>query len=420
MSGFSQSYAQKQSLNLSLKQWLPILQTPLQDLEKYLKNISYENPFLDVTKPKEQIKKLRTPYYNDYVGNSLESSFVENTLLYEESLTDKLIEQIVPPTFPTPNSQKVALEIIQDIDDAGFFDGDIQEIATLCSVTDSFVESIRLRFATLEPTGIGARDMEESFLFQLDALERPIDNELYEFTCKVIDNLKQMDKFVKHHRFEEAKELIKGFNQTPSLHYVSDDPVVVPDFFVSVGDDIDIKANSQYYPDIKIKDSFKNKSSVLKEKLKEARDTLNLLQLRKNTLYNIVMLIVQKQISFFVGGELKPYTMRELAGELGYDESTISRAVSNKYIECERGVFSMKSFFTNAVSSKGISSSELKSFMQSLIEYEDHETPLTDQDILDKIEQRYGLKMVRRTITKYRKLLDIPSSKERKKLYKIG
>jgi RNA polymerase sigma-54 factor len=131
------------------------------------------------------------------------------------------------------------------------------------------------------------------------------------------------------------------------------------------------------------------------------------------------LIIVEKQIGFFVGSELKPLTMAQVADELGFEESTISRAVSNKYIKCERGTYSLKSFFTNAVS-KNLSSSEIKNFMKNLIENEDKENPLTDEDIIELVMKRYNMSMVRRTITKYRKLLDIPSSKERKKVYKIN
>jgi RNA polymerase sigma-54 factor len=146
---------------------------------------------------------------------------------------------------------------------------------------------------------------------------------------------------------------------------------------------------------------------------------VNLLGLRKSTLYKIVLLIVEKQISFFVGGELRPYSMQELANEIGFAESTISRAVANKYIECTLGTFPLKHFFSNAVNNKDLSSSEIKNYIKSLVEYENKELPLTDQDILDAIQKKFNLQMVRRTITKYRKILDIPSSKERKKLYKV-
>ena len=107
--------------------------------------------------------------------------------------------------------------------------------------------------------------------------------------------------------------------------------------------------------------------------------------------------------------------MNTLATELSFAESTISRAISNKYIESKKGVFALKSFFTNAVSTKELSSSEIKNFINQQIEYENKEEPLTDDDLLIKIEQRFNIKMVRRTITKYRKLMNVPSSKERKK-----
>ena len=185
-----------------------------------------------------------------------------------------------------------------------------------------------------------------------------------------------------------------------------------------INEDIDIRINNSYYPDLKVKNPFNTKNENIKEKLKEAKDLVNLLSLRKSTLYKIVLIIVEKQISFFVGGELRPFSMQEIAAELGFAESTISRAVSNKYIECNLGIFPLKYFFSNAVD-KDLSSSQIKSYIKSLVDYENKEEPLTDEVILEFIEKKFGLKMVRRTITKYRKILDIPSSKERKKLYKV-
>jgi len=196
-------------------------------------------------------------------------------------------------------------------------------------------------------------------------------------------------------------------------------PYIIPDFFVDIEDDITVRINNSYYPDIIVKDPFKTKNVELKHKLKEARDLVNLMELRKSTLYKLVLLIVEKQIRFFIGGELKPLTMVHIAEEIGFEESTISRAVSNKYIQCERGTFSLKSFFTNAVA-KNLSSSEIKNFVSELIKNESHDKPLTDQDLVDTVIEKFKIKMVRRTITKYRKLLSIPSSKERKKIYKLN
>ena len=405
------STAQKQNLNLSLKLWLPMLQTSIQDLESYLTNLSYENPFLEVTKSKD--------FYSNFTSNGTSGEFVESLAFYSNSLNDKLSDQIENESlFPTPNSKKVALEILCDIDENGYFDGDIEKIATTCNVYKEYVESIRQRFARLEPSGVGALDLQESFLFQLDAIDRKIDDELYNFTKKIIKDIAHVDKYAAHHRFNDAKDIIKYFNNPPAIDYMNDNVQVVPDFFVEINEDIEIKINNAYYPDIKVKNPFITKNENIKEKLKEAKDLVNLLNLRKSTLYKIVLIIVEKQISFFVGGELRPFSMQEIAAELGFAESTISRAVSNKYIECNLGIFPLKYFFSNAVD-KDLSSSQIKSYIKSLVDYENKDEPLTDENILEFIETKFNLKMVRRTITKYRKILDIPSSKERKKLYKV-
>ncbi|WP_415396214.1 RNA polymerase factor sigma-54 [Sulfurimonas sp. CS5] len=401
-STFNLNTSQKQGLQLSLRLWLPLLQAPVQDLETIFKEHSFENPFLE--------------YQSSFESNYSSGGFIEEINLHKDSLHDVVLNQLEAPLFPTPNSQKVAHEILLYIDSDGYFEGDIESIALKCNTTNDFVEKIRERFCYLDPSGIGAKDLIESFEFQLSQLF--IDEELNKFIQKIIQNLKNIDKFHKHHRFDEATDIIKRFKSPPAVDFQEENTYIVPDFFVEVGDDISVKINHSYYPDIVIKDPFKSKNDELKDKLKEARDLVNLLELRKSTLYKLVLLIVERQMGFFIGSELKPMTMAQIASDIGFEESTISRAVSNKYIKCDRGIFSLKSFFTNAVS-KNLSSSEIKNYIQNLIENEDHNIPLTDQDLVDKVMLRFNMKMVRRTITKYRKLLDIPSSKERKKIYKV-
>lgn len=405
---------QKQSLQLSLKLWLPLLQAPLNELEMIFKEYSYENPFLE----------CNSSFESNYSSSSSlgeteydKRNFIENSSIYKASLYEKIDEQIDDHLFPTPKSKKIAQEILFYINNEGYFEGDIEKIAIKQNVTNEFVESIRKRFKYFDPCGVGALDMRESFQFQLDELD--LDEDLYHFMQILIDNLNNIHKYHKHHYFEDAKSIIKKFNNPPAIAYQDEDPYIIPDFFVDVGDDITVRINDDYYPDITVADPFKTKNDELRNKLKEARNLVNLLDLRKSTLYKLVLLIVEKQIRFFVGSELRPLTMSEIADELGFEESTISRAVSNKYIKCSQGTFPLKHFFTNAVS-KNLSSSEIKNFLKQLVENEDHDKPLTDQDIVDMVKQRYSLEMVRRTITKYRKLLDIPSSKERKKFYKIN
>ena len=397
---------QKHTLQLSLRLWLPLLQTSVTELNEVCKSAESENPFI----------KCRTYDYIQSSDSGGKSGFIENNAYIQTSLYEQLLQQINPPTFPTPRSQKVATKIIEFIDEEGFFDGNEEQIATECGVTDEFVQSVRKRFKTLEPVGVGAKDLSESFMFQLDDLK--VDDALYSLCTKMISDLTKIDRYYTHHRFSDASAVIKKFKNPPAIDYIAQDPCIIPDFFVEVGDDIKIRINHKEYPDLEIKDAQIAKSPLLKQQLKEARDMVNLLELRKSTLYKLILVIVQKQLRFFVGGELVPMTMAEVASELGFEESTISRAVSNKYIQCQRGTLSLKSFFTNALKNK-LSSSEVKNFIKQLIENENRQMPLTDGEIADKILERFALQMVRRTITKYRKQLLIPSSKERKKIYRF-
>jgi RNA polymerase sigma-54 factor len=405
---------QKQSLQLSLRTWLPLLQAPLQELDTLFKEYSYENPFLEVKSSFESNNYTSSSFNNNSDDNK--RGFIENMSIYKESIYDKIEEQICAPLFPTPVSEKVAREIMFFINDEGYFEGDIEQIAITTNVTNEFAEKIRKRFQYLEPCGVGACNLKESFLFQLQELD--LDEELSKFTMILIENLQNIDKYHKHHRFDQSVDIIKKFNNPPAIDYIEDQPYIIPDFFVEVNDDINIKINNDYYPDIVVSNAFKTKNEDIKTKLKEARDLVSLLELRKSTLYKLILIIVEKQISFFIGSELKPLTMSDVAKELGFEESTISRAVSNKYIKCERGTYSLKSFFTNEVS-KNLSSSEIKNYISSIIVNEPHDKPFTDQDLVDMVMKRYNMNMVRRTITKYRALLDIPSSKDRKKIYKM-
>ena len=153
---------QKQNMQLSLRMWLPLLQAPLQELDALLEQHSYENPFL------EHMSSFEISDSSRYDGDT-KRGFIENTSTYKESLYDKLLGQICEPLFPTPRSQKIALEILQHIESDGYFTGDIEQIAIECNTTNEFVETIRKRFGYLEPYGVGAINNEESFLFQLEA-----------------------------------------------------------------------------------------------------------------------------------------------------------------------------------------------------------------------------------------------------------
>ena len=191
----------------------------------------------------------------------------------------------------------------------------------------------------------------------------------------------------------------------------------MPDIFVEFKkEELTIRINHAFYPDISVSqiDKYDN---FAKQKFKEARQLVKLLDLRKATLYNVALVLIEKQYAFFMGGELRPLRLQDVADELGFNESTISRAISEKYLECERGIFAFKEFFSNAIGN--ISTSEIKHYLEHLVKSEPHEKPFSDKILHEQVELRFGIQMVRRSISKYRQELDIPSFKERKFLYKL-
>ena len=412
---------QKQIPRLSMQTWLPLLQCSLSDLDKHLQVISNENPCLEVGSGFEVSEsssaRSHQAYleYQNHVSNA-SSDEIEWMSVSSQSLYEKLDEQIAAPLFPTPISQRIAKQIIYYINDEGYFEGDVDAIAEELETDPYQVEKVRQRFAYLEPPGVGAKDYKESFLFQLGDVE--MDDELSILVSAMITRFESMEKFVNHPRLHDAKEVISHLRNPPALAYMESEPPILPDLFVAFKNGgFTIKMNNAFYPDLKVTqiDKYDN---FAKQKFKEARELVKLLDLRKATLYNVTLVLLEKQYDFFMGGELQPLKLQNVADELGFNESTISRAISDKYLETERGVFSFKEFFSNAIGS--VSTAEIKHFLQRLVNSEDQDKPFSDKILHEKIEERFGVKMVRRSIAKYRQELEIPSFKERRFLYKLS
>ena len=199
----------------------------------------------------------------------------------------------------------------------------------------------------------------------------------------------------------------------------------IPDILVQEEDgNITVRTNDECYPiielnQLQVDSASKDTQSYMKTKIKEAKDLIDALEMRKATIKKVGLMIVDYQYDFLTGGEMKPMKLKDIAQELGYAPSTISRAISNKYLECKRGIFPIKSFFTTAIEGD-VSNASIKDFLSEIIKSENKKKPLSDIKILTMIEEHFGLKIVRRTITKYRKQLNIASSSERKKLYEMG
>lgn len=406
ISMLKQQVVLKQQARLSMKTWLPLLQTSTPDLIRYIYESAEKNPLIEIKTP----HKHNTYMPNFSVASGGTSEVLEKIVTQSESLYDKLESQIVPPLFPTSQSQDIAHHIIEYITEEGYFDGDIEEIAEYFDVSATTVEKIRMRFCYLEPTGVGARDLIESLLFQLDELN--VEDNVYELAKSMIHDFESMDKYVKHEYYPDAYQIIKRLKNPPAAAYLQESKVIIPELFIIQREgELEVSVNGKYYPDVTI--SKTQSADFNKQKLEDARNFIKLLDLRKNTLQKIGIYLAHKQHEYFFGGVLKPLIMQEVADHLGYNQSTISRAVSGKYLECDRGVIALKELFQSGISGK-VTSHDIKNFIRELIRQETPTKPLSDQTITNHVNRMFSISITRRSIAKYRTQLGIASSSSRK------
>ncbi|WP_104695026.1 RNA polymerase factor sigma-54 [Helicobacter salomonis] len=413
--------APKNKLSATLKSWLPILQSGPLEIEETLQAYAKDNPCVQVqsalsadfsTCQMHKVARSNTPSLKNTMSDKIESLSVRESTLYET-----LNQQLLPPLFPTEISVQIAQDIIDNINQEGYFEGDVCDLALALGVCVEDYEKVRQRFAYLDPPGVGARDLQESFFFQLSQ-HSELDAPIYELCTQILDDLAQHREYSHVAGYAQAMKIITSFKNPPALDFHDPSPLVIPDILVlEEQGEISVQLNDSYYPKVVIEEpKIKESHDYLKEKLKEARDLIDALQMRQQTILKIGLMLVEYQYDFFKGKEIKPMRLVDIANEFGYSPSTISRAISNKYLECTRGIFPIKSFFTTALEGD-ISNASIKDFILERIKTEDPLKPLSDLKILELVEAKFNLKMVRRTITKYRKLLNIASSSERKKLY---
>lgn len=430
MAKLRQNIATKSKLSSTLKSWLPILQSPINELEETLSKISEDNPCIEIksgfsTSLQDNLAATKQKRSLNSPKNSIGDK-VELLTIYEKGLIESLEEQIAPPLFPTKRSQDIAFEIIYSLDNEGFFSIEMDEFLSALKEKNiesniDEVEKIRKRFCHLEPSGIAAKNLEESLIFQLDVSD--LEGQDYDIAAQIIRNLENHVKFKKYKNYEKIMNTIKKFSRIPSIEYQEDSTAVIADIIITQMDNnIELNLNESYYPSMIIeKPTLKNveQDSYFKTKMKEARDLVDALDMRRATIRKIGLMIIEYQYDFFIGGEIKPMKLKDLADEFGHSPSTISRAIANKFLECNRGVFPIKSFFTTAIDGD-TSNASIKDFLNDLIKNENKQKPLSDIKILELIEKKFELKMVRRTITKYRKQLGILGSSQRKRMYEMS
>ncbi|MGE4395933.1 MAG: RNA polymerase factor sigma-54 [Sulfurimonas sp.] len=413
------SVENKHKLSNTLRNWLPILHSSLSDLGEAMAPFVDSNPVVEVSSGYEEDFEKRIP--KKIISSSISNSRteqIEALTIQNRSLFDVLDEQLEAPLFPTPISQKIASFVVANLDENGYYEGNSEEFCANNGIEMAEFEKIRLRFAHVEPVGIGAKNLSESFLFQLDSSD--VSDEAYSLAVKVIEDLENIYAYSDEKNFPEVMRVLGTFKNPPSIEYQEESSQIVPDLMIFFNEDeqIEVKLNDAYYPTIHIDTNYGVEHEFISQKIKEAKSLVDALDMRKATLYKVGLMIVEYQYEFFTGGSIMPLTLKTLADEFGHNPSTISRAIANKYIACNRGIFAMKEFFTTAID-EDVSNAAIKEFVVNLVKNENRAKPLSDMKLLELIQEKFKVQMVRRTIAKYRKQLNIAGSSERKKLYHL-
>ncbi|MDD2789272.1 MAG: RNA polymerase factor sigma-54 [Sulfurimonas sp.] len=415
----TQSVENKHKLSNTLRNWLPILHSSLGDLGEAMAPFVESNPLIEISSGYEEEFEKRIPkkVLAGAVSNS-RTEQIEALTIQNRTLYDVLDEQLEAPLFPTPLSQDIALFVIENLDENGYYEGETQSFCEKKGISEAEFEKVRLRFAYIEPVGIAAKNLAESFLFQLDNAE--ISDKGYALALEVINNLQDIHDYSSKEDFAEVMHVIGKFRNPPSIDFGEESAQIVADLMIYFNDEdgIEVRLNDSYYPSIHINTDYGVEHEYVAQKIKEAKSLVDALDMRKATLYKVGLMIVEYQYAFFTGGAIMPLTLKTLADEFGHNPSTISRAIANKYIACDRGVFAMKEFFTTAID-EDVSNAAIKEFLSSVVKQENRKKPLSDMKLLEMIQEKFKVTMVRRTIAKYRKQLNIAGSSERKKLYNL-
>lgn len=409
------SQAPKTKLSQTLRSWLPLLQVGIEDLKESLDAIVADNPFVNVEQSKAYEYKGRKNYFDSIAKNSI-SDTLEAMSIAKKSVYENLQEQIMPPLFPTTRSQDIAFKIIECLSEEGYFEYDEKLFK---DYDKDEVEKIRKRFKFLDPVGVGAKDTKEAYLFALSSLD--LDDELFEYCSELINDLQNLQNYTKDKLYKEALAVIRRICLPPFLPFFEESQQIVPDIVIYKEDgQIKVRINDEYYPEISLQtDNMDNE--FLNSYIKEAKNLVDALEMRKATLLKVGLMIIEHQYDFFIGKEIKPMKLSDLAGDLERNSSTISRAIANKYLSFEGKLVPLKFFFATAIDEEGeTSNTSIKDFIQELIKNEDKKKPLSDEKLLALAQQKFtSISIGRRTIAKYRIQLGIASSTDRKKIYEL-
>ena len=459
---------QTQKLSPLQIQTIKLIELPIQELEQKIRAELEENPVLDDSPSSSgdedsekdiSIDEIREddsiPSYNLKVRNWGPDQRPEyNTFSVRESFTQSLENQLGYRDL-TQRQRQIGMFLIGSLDKNGYLRRDIDSIVDDLAFREGLeadageVEEMLSVIQEFEPSGIGARDLQECLLIQLRAL-RPtedvetaiciLDEEFQEFSNKHFQKI--MSRLgIDENQLKAAMARIVKLNPYPGGQiddsYIDQAQQIVPDFILEDGEGhLSFSMPRFSVPELRVNKKYadllqeskgsseraqKEAATFVKQKLDSAKWFVEALKQRLNTLKKTMQAILDYQYDYFLSGDessLKPMVLKDIAEKTGFDISTVSRVVNSKYIETHFGIMPLKYFFSEGLENQEgeeVSTRELKKALEECIAGEDKKKPLTDEQLVDEMSRR-GYKVARRTIAKYRGQLGIPLARWRKEL----
>lgn len=415
-----QTYKQNQQLIMgyAMQRAFAVLQMPIYELSKWLEAEIEKNPVLEI------VAKCPRPLISSHVDEKVQCT------LYQY-----LIKEI-PDYFAKSEEIELASYIAGSLDQKGFLTMSYEEIAEAKQVSIPFIHQILEIIQQIEPVGLGAKNVKECLLTQLKFQSK--ENTLaYKILAEYYDELihnrahliaKKMGISIK--KLRETIQLdIKSLTPFPGHQFLSDENhTLIPDLFIEKREEAwEIQMNGDELPTFRIQPFYQNslkdhlftieETRFVRRHLSSVKWLLRTLHRRKKILTSLALYIIKMQGDFLEGltSAPNPMTMKDAALFLNLSESTITRAISGKYLTCPRGIIKIRDFFSSAIATNmgKISNQKAKNILHDLIKKEDKKKPLSDKALsLHMISQ--GILCERRTITKYRKSLQLPTASQRK------
>lgn len=458
---------QKQTLSRSMVQSAQILQLDIQELYEYVQQEALENPMIDLDDMESRIRSAgsgedaqdalfqklewlsRVDEQNRNYYSELQEEVQEgptwNAPVEEVSFAEHIMSQLLIHA-KRPEDRRCLEFLVYNLDARGYLEEDPADLQKALGIDEAAMDRYLTLLQSAEPAGVGARSLEECLVIQI---RRKAAAGLYtDAESRILAQLAEhhLSDLGKRHFSRVAAELgisadevsryyelLKALNPIPgnSFSSRSQPRYIHPDAaVVQLPDRLEVVINEQDLPRISVNQSYlammqQEPSAEVKEylvgKFKQAQWVQHCIEERTATLRQVVNAIVRAQSDFFTSphGERVPLAMKDIAASLGIHESTVSRAVKNKYLQCARGVYPMSHFFPQQIASdqagNAMTPEQAKAKILALIQSENKRKPLSDQKLANLLQEK-GVQLSRRTVAKYRAELGVPDAVGRKVL----